>query len=167
MVVYTETYSQTRTVVLLFSGFKGKLFKMNLIHGNNRNVSRPRITWCHRLRHVVTQGHRLALQWRHNGRDSVSNHQPHDCLLNRLFRCRSKKTSKLRVRWIPRTNGQKHGKGFHLMTSSWTFFLDFVSCTNICYTIWSCHALWLYHAFRKPVQLPYPQHDRQLLLNLN
>ena len=37
------------------------------------------------------------LQWRHNGRDSVSNHQPHDCLLNRLCRHRSKKTSKLRV----------------------------------------------------------------------
>ena len=27
----------------------------------------------------------------------VSNHQPQDCLLNRLFRCRSKKTSKFRV----------------------------------------------------------------------
>ena len=27
----------------------------------------------------------VALQWRHNGRDSVSNHQPHHCLLNRLF----------------------------------------------------------------------------------
>ena len=38
-----------------------------------------------------------ALQWRHNGRDSVSNHQPHDCLLNRVLRRRSKKTSKLRV----------------------------------------------------------------------
>ena len=38
-----------------------------------------------------------SLQWRHNGRDSVSNHQHHDCLLNRLFRRRSKKTSKLRV----------------------------------------------------------------------
>ena len=38
-----------------------------------------------------------ALEWRHNGRDDVSNHQPHHCLLNRLFRCRSKKTSKLRV----------------------------------------------------------------------
>ena len=38
-----------------------------------------------------------TLRWRHNGRDSVSNHQPHDCLLNRLFRRRSKKTSKLRV----------------------------------------------------------------------
>ena len=38
-----------------------------------------------------------SLEWRHNGRDCVSNHQPHDCLLNRLFRHRSKKTSKLRV----------------------------------------------------------------------
>ena len=37
------------------------------------------------------------LLWRHNGRDCVSNHQPHDCLLNRLFRRRSKKTPKLRV----------------------------------------------------------------------
>ena len=39
----------------------------------------------------------LTLQGRHNGRYSVSNHQPHDCLLDRLFRRRSKKTSKLRV----------------------------------------------------------------------
>ena len=38
-----------------------------------------------------------TLQWRHNGRDSVSNHQPHDCLHNRLSRCRSKKTSKFCV----------------------------------------------------------------------
>ena len=38
-----------------------------------------------------------TLRWRHNGRDSVSNHQLHDCLLNRSFRRRSQKTSKLRV----------------------------------------------------------------------
>ena len=38
-----------------------------------------------------------TLRWRHNGRDSVSNHQPNDCLLNRLFRRGSQKTSKLRV----------------------------------------------------------------------
>ena len=38
-----------------------------------------------------------ALQWRHNERDCVSNHQPHDCLFNCLFRRRSKKTSKLCV----------------------------------------------------------------------
>ena len=37
-----------------------------------------------------------SLQWRHNGCDGVSNHQPHDCSSKRLFRCRSKKTSKLR-----------------------------------------------------------------------
>ena len=38
-----------------------------------------------------------TLRWRHNDSDGVSNHQPHDCLLNHLFRRRSKKTSKLRV----------------------------------------------------------------------
>ena len=39
----------------------------------------------------------VPLRWRHNGRDSVSNHQSYDCLFNRLFRRRSKKTSKLLV----------------------------------------------------------------------
>ena len=38
-----------------------------------------------------------TLEWRHNERDGVSNHQPRECLLNRLFRRRSKQTSKLRV----------------------------------------------------------------------
>ena len=39
----------------------------------------------------------VSLQWRHNEHDGVSNHQPYDCLLNRLSWRRSKKTSKLRV----------------------------------------------------------------------
>ena len=39
----------------------------------------------------------VTLQWRHNGCDGVSNHQPRDCLLKCLFRRISKKTSKLRV----------------------------------------------------------------------
>ena len=39
----------------------------------------------------------LPLLWRHNGYDGVSNHQPHECLLNRKFSRRSKKTSKLRL----------------------------------------------------------------------
>ena len=38
-----------------------------------------------------------SLQWRHNGVDSVSNHQPRDCLFSGLFRCISKKISKLCV----------------------------------------------------------------------
>ena len=74
---------------------------------------------------------RITLQWRHNGRDRVSNHQPHDCLLNRLFRRRSKKTSNSAslafVRGSHREpvnsphKGQLRGKWFHLMTSSWYF----------------------------------------------
>ena len=49
--------------------------------------------------HVISQrsANVNTLRWRHDGRDGVSNHQPHDCLLNCLFRRRSKKTSKLRV----------------------------------------------------------------------
>ena len=35
----------------------------------------------------------LSLQWRHNECDGVSDQQPHDCLLNRLFTRRWKKTS--------------------------------------------------------------------------
>ena len=34
-----------------------------------------------------------SLQWRHNERDGVSNQQPRHCLLSRIFRHRSKKTS--------------------------------------------------------------------------
>ena len=41
--------------------------------------------------------HSASSQWRHNGCDVVSNHQHHHCLLNRLFRRWSKKTSKPRV----------------------------------------------------------------------
>ena len=38
-----------------------------------------------------------SLQWCYNGCNGISNHQPQDGLLNRLFRHRSKKTSKLRI----------------------------------------------------------------------
>ena len=65
----------------------------------------------------------ISLQWRHNERNGASNRRRIDCLLNRLFRRRSKKISKLSVtglrvgggggggeftgdRWIPRTKGQ-------------------------------------------------------------
>ena len=45
--------------------------------------------------HTKNSGH--SLRWRHNWHDIISNHQHRDCLLNGLFWCRSKKTSKLRV----------------------------------------------------------------------
>ena len=65
-------------------------------------------------------------QWHHLGRDGVSNHRRLDYLLNRFFRSKSKKTSKLRAtgitgdRWFPLTKGQWRGKFFHWMTSSWS-----------------------------------------------
>ena len=58
-----------------------------------------------------------TLQGRHNERDDVSNRQPRDCLLNRLFKAQIKENTKAPRhwplcweftghRWIPRTNGQ-------------------------------------------------------------
>ena len=57
------------------------------------------------------------LQWRHNERNDVSNHHPHDCILNRLFKAQIKENTKaprywpLRgeftgERWIPLTKDQ-------------------------------------------------------------
>ena len=53
------------------------------------------ILWVSSL--TKTMPRYTTLRWRHNERDSVSNHQPHGCLLDGLLRRRSKKTSKLRV----------------------------------------------------------------------
>ena len=52
---------------------------------------------CYFLCFVVVR----TLHWRDNECDGVSNHKSNDCLLNRIFRRRSKKTSKLRItgRW--------------------------------------------------------------------
>ena len=70
----------------------------------------------------------IALHWHHNECDGVSNHQPHDCLLTRLFRRRSKKNSKLPVSGLCEGNLSATGEFppqrasnadffFHLMTS--------------------------------------------------
>ena len=63
--------------------------------------------------HVIMR----TLQWRHNGHNSVSNHQPHDCLLNRLFRRKSNKTSKLRVTGLCAGNSPVTGE-FHAQMAS-------------------------------------------------
>ena len=39
----------------------------------------------------------MSLRWCQNGHHSISNHQPHHCLLNRLLRRRSNKTSEVHV----------------------------------------------------------------------
>ena len=51
--------------------------------------------------------HMYTLQWRHNERDCVSNHQPRDCLLNRLVKTQGKENIKApRHWWILRTKSQ-------------------------------------------------------------
>ena len=52
-------------------------------------------------------------QWSHNGNDGVSNHQPHQCLLNCLFGRRSKKTSKLHVTGLCVGNSPGPGNSQH------------------------------------------------------
>ena len=51
-----------------------------------------------------------SLHWRHNGHDSVSNHQLYDCLLSRLFGRRSKKTPKLHVTGLCAGNSPETGE---------------------------------------------------------
>ena len=56
-------------------------------------------------------GFRLfTARWRHNERDGVSNHRRLDCVHNRLFRRRSKKTSKLGVTGLCYGNSPVTGK---------------------------------------------------------
>ena len=73
----------------------------------------------HRPVESITTIFYSTLQWRHNGRDCIPNHQPNDYLLNRLFRRRSKKhqsSASLAFVWgihrwpmNSRTNGQWRG----------------------------------------------------------
>ena len=83
-----------------------------------------------------------SLQWRHNGNDGVSNHQPRDCLLSDLFKAQIKENIKAPRhwplwreftidRWIPHTKGQLHGKCFHLMTSSYEVILKDLCKINL------------------------------------
>ena len=83
------------------------------------------LSWCTCVQYFLKF---KPLQWRHNERDDISNHHRFDYLLNRLFRRRSKKTSKLHVTGLCEGNSPVAGefphKGpvtqecFHWMTSS-------------------------------------------------
>ena len=81
-----------------------------------------------------------SLQWRYDERGGVSNHQRLDCLLDRLFRRRSKKhqgsASLVFVRGIQRWPVNSPHKGpvtrkcFHLMTSSCCLFRSVFKLAN-------------------------------------
>ena len=99
------------------------------------------LLWTHQRqtvsRHRQQWGLAQSLEWRHNERDNVSNHQRLDCFLHRLFRRRSKKTSKHRVTGLcernpPVTGGFPH-KG--PVTRKMFSFDDVTMCWPIVDTI--------------------------------
>ena len=105
------------------------------LHHHYRNVIAGfKVIWTGNLRKAQN-----PLQWRHNGRDSVSNHQPHDCLLNRLVRGRSKKTSTLPVTGLCVGNSPVTGEFPTQMASN---------AENA--SIW-----WRHHAFRAEIDVNF------------
>ena len=74
-----------------------------------------------------------ALQWCYNERDCISNHRRLDCLLNRLFRCQSKKILKLRVTGVCEGNSPMTGE----FTAQRASIVENIS-------IW-----WRHHGFQK------------------
>ena len=60
----------------------------------------------------------VALQWRHNEHDCVSNHRHLDCSLDRLFRRRSKKTSKFCATGLCEGNSPVTGEFLSQRTSN-------------------------------------------------
>ena len=103
--------------------------------------------WCvHNIRTGVKFV--LALQWRHNGCNSVSNHQPSECLLSCLIRRRSKKPSKLCVTGLCAGNSPETGE-FPAQRASYVENVSIWWCHHeislqLCITDvekWNCHLI--------------------------
>ena len=119
--------------------------------GSNHYLTMPKILLP--LGNQVQQGRSIlrkcliswwstSLQSRHIGRDGVWNHQPHHCLLNRLFRRRSKKASKPRVTGLCAGNSPVTGEFPAQMASN---------AGNV--SIWWRHHA---HSLKTPVELTSP-----------
>ena len=101
----------------------------NIFSGNSfRNIPCTMVTifqvsvcWC--INEIcVRMNKHTSLHWCHNDHDGVSNHQPHGCILNRLFRRRSKKTSKLRVTGLCEGNSPGPVNSPHKGPVTWKLF---------------------------------------------
>ena len=96
------------TLWLIYTFFNVEIWRHSVINNimvSLQNVGTYTVWSC-----MIRCWPKITLQWRHYGHDSVSNHQPHDCLLKHLFRRRSKKTSKLRVTGIFAGNSSVPGE---------------------------------------------------------
>ena len=102
-------------------------------------------------------GTMISLQWRHNERDGVSNQQPHDCLLSRLFRRRSKKISKHCVTGLCAGNSPVTDEFLAQVASNadnisiwWCHYVEFESHAMTCNMLKHVHGFSLsYMKYRK------------------
>ena len=104
-----------------------------------------------------------SLRWHHNGCDSVSNHQPHDCLLNPLFRRKWKKTSKLHFTGLCAGNSPGTGEFPAQMASN---------AENV--SFWWCHHVILHHDYidwsnykRQDKNISRQMYDNATVINWN
>ena len=106
------------TISIIFVSYKTRIhathwFMCVCFGGTKSNLSFQwifRAYFCNTTHDAIIALDATTLQWRYNGRDCVSNHQPQDCLLNRLFGRRSKKTSKFRVTGLCARNSPGTGE---------------------------------------------------------
>ena len=107
---------ETHFSITLYRAGQMHISANELLRTNDSNIINDYVAFVWGTIHKL-QYKTITLQWRHNGPDSVSNHQPHDCLLNRLFKAQIKENIKAPrhwplwrefagERWIPRTKGQ-------------------------------------------------------------
>ena len=90
---------------------------------NYNNMTMNRLQYRHYRNywystHSISFWISIPLHCRHNRRDGVSNHQPYDCLFNCLFRCKSKKISRLRVTGLCEGNSPGTGEFTAQMASN-------------------------------------------------
>ena len=88
----------------------------------------------------------FTLQWRHNERDGVLNHRRLNCLLNRLFRRRSKETSKLRITGLCEGNSSVIGE----------FPIQRASNAEVVSIWWRLHVFLLYPLYTGAATLCLP-----------
>ena len=83
-----------------------------------------------------------TLRWRHNGHDDVSNHRPRDCLLNRLFKRRSKNGQKPKLQLMKLLYGfqkrmvlvfRNQGHCIQLHGRFWAYCVDMLGKAQSCY----------------------------------
>ena len=90
-------------VIWIYINMKNKIIKQ-------RNFERGTFLFCSQHSVWPWPANVKSLQWRHNGHNGISNHQPHDYFTQPFIQHSSKKTSKLRVTGLCAGNSPVSGE---------------------------------------------------------